>query len=149
MIFPYVRYEVDPTAAIPSGIIHRPLIPIRLIGRTGVVEVFGLLDTGADHVFVSASLAQVLGVDISGPAESALGAAGHEVETRSGSLEIQIAQGAESYRWLTAVGFLVGDDDPPITYLGRAGFLEYFHATFDGEAQTVELIPNAHLIGRV
>ena len=69
MIFSYVKYKIAPTKTIPSGEIHRPLIPIRIIGPKGEVEVFGLLDTGADNVFVSASLAEILGTDVNDEAE--------------------------------------------------------------------------------
>jgi len=72
MIFSYVRYQVELTPTIPSGEVYRPMVPIRLIGPNASVQVFGLLDTGADHVFVSASLARVLGIDVSDEAEQAL-----------------------------------------------------------------------------
>jgi hypothetical protein len=141
MIFSYVKYKIAPTKTIPSGEIHRPLIPIRIIGPKGEVEVFGLLDTGADNVFVSASLAEILGTDVNDEAEKAIGAAGHEIDVWPGSVEIEIAQ--DSHRWPVEAGFLVGDDDPPIAYLGHAGFLEHFRATFDTKNWLIELVPHA------
>jgi hypothetical protein len=83
-----------------------------------------------------------LGIDLTGESEGALGAGSHELNSWPGSVEIEIKQGRESYRWRTVVGFLAGHDDPPLAYLGQAGFLEHFNATFDTENWTVELIPH-------
>jgi predicted aspartyl protease len=80
MIFPYVRYEIEPTTTIPSGEIRRPLIPIRVIGPERSVPILGLLDTGADNVFVSVSLAKELGIKLHENAERALGAGSHELD---------------------------------------------------------------------
>ncbi|MEX0613519.1 MAG: hypothetical protein WD738_11140 [Pirellulales bacterium] len=96
MIFSYVRYRAQPTSTIPSGEIHRPMIPIRVIGPKATVQVFGLLDTGADNVCVSASLAEVLGVELSGDTEGALGAGSYAIEVWPGSVEIEVAQRDQS-----------------------------------------------------
>ncbi len=142
MIFSYVRYKVELTPTIPSGEVYRPMVPIRLIGPKSSVQVFGLLDTGADHVFVSMSLADTLGIDVGNESEQALGAGGHSIEVRTGSIEIEITQNGERLRWSVAVGFLAGDDYPPIAYLGHAGFLENFTAVFDTTEWSIELLPH-------
>ncbi len=142
MIFSYVRYNVEPTQTIPSGAIHRPMVPIRVIGPKASVRVLGLLDTGADNIFLSASLAEVLGVELGAESEGALGAAGHALETWPGSVAIEITYDSETYRWPVEVGFLSGDDDPPIAYLGHAGFLAHFNATFDTAQWLIELLPH-------
>jgi hypothetical protein len=141
MIYSYVRYLMEPTPTIPSGEVYRPRVPIRISGPKRSVQIFGLLDTGADHVFVSESLAEVLGVEISGESGSASDAGGHEIDVWPGSVEIEISQTSQTLRWRADVGFLAGDDDPPIAFLGHVGFLEYFKAIFDYGERTVELIP--------
>jgi hypothetical protein len=146
MIFPYIRYEIEPTPTIPAGVILRPEIRVRIIGPKGSVQISGLLDTGADNVFVSSSVATALGIEMRGDAERAWGAGSHELEVWPGSVTIEIAQNGESYRWPVEIGFLAGDDDPPIAYLGHAGFLEH-KACFDTERWLVELIPHAYLAG--
>jgi hypothetical protein len=139
MNFSYVRYEIEPTATIPSGEIYRPRIPVRIIGPKRSLQIFGLLDTGADHVFLSASLAELLGIEPSGHAETASGAGGHEIDVWPGFVEIEISQGGETIRWAAQVGFLAGDENPPVAFLGHAGFLEYFMAVFDYGEREVEL----------
>jgi hypothetical protein len=145
MIFSYVRHRVDKSSAIPSGEIARPEIPIRIIGPNGFVEVTGLLDTGADHVFVSVLLAELLGTAIDNePAEAAEGAGGHELNVWPGEVELEVSGDGQTHRWRTPVGFIEGRDEPAAAYLGHAGFLEYFKASFDYGERTVELIPKGN-----
>lgn len=145
MIFPYVSYDVEPSSAIPSGTIFRPEVLIRIIGPRRSFQVSGLLDTGADQVCVSASLARRLGIDLGGVAEKVFAAGGHESDVWPATLEIEIILDGDLYRWRAEIGFIAGDDDPPIAYLGHAGFLEFFRATFDGETRTIELLPGEKL----
>jgi hypothetical protein len=70
------------------------------------------------------------------------GAGGQEMKMWPGQVELEIVYEGQSYRWLVEAGFIKGEDYLAPAFLGHAGFLEHFRATFDGEAQTVELIPN-------
>jgi hypothetical protein len=138
MNFPYIRHRVDASSAIPTGEIARPEIPVRMIGPHGSVEVTALIDTGADHVFLSVLLAELLGV---------------EIDQSPGEVEIEVAESSEVYRWQTPVGFIETGDDLAAAYLGHVGFLEHFKATFDYAEQIVELaikagaIPHAASVG--
>lgn len=146
MIFPYIRHRIDISPAIPSGEVARPEVPIRIIGPNGNVEVTGLLDTGADHVFLSILLAELLGIEIDDePAEAAEGAGGHELKIWPGEVELEVGGDGHSYRWRAHVGFIESGDDPAAAYLGHAGFLEYFNANFDYRERTVELIPTGDI----
>jgi hypothetical protein len=92
MIFPYIRHRVDASSAIPQGEIARPEIPVRIISSQGSVEITGLLDTGADHVFLSVMLADLLGVNIDGElAELAEGAGGSELKIWPGEVELEVS----------------------------------------------------------
>jgi hypothetical protein len=142
MIFPYVHYRLDPTSIIPTSEVYRPEIRIKVFGPRRSLTISAIVDTGADHVFLSAPVATAIGADLTGDSESALAAGGHETDVWPGSVEIEIRQSNEFYRWPVTIAFLGGNDDPPIAYLGQAGFLEYFTANFGGERQTVELFPN-------
>jgi hypothetical protein len=63
-----------------------------------------------------------------------------------GEVEIEIADGSEVYRWRTPVGFIESGDDPAAAYLGHAGFLEHFSATFDYVAQRVDLLAKPSIV---
>jgi predicted aspartyl protease len=143
MIFSYVRHRVDPSSAIPSGEVARPEVPIRVIGPAGSVELSGLIDTGADHIFFPVLLADMLGIELTNVrGETAEGAGGHQLKLWPAEVEIEISGDGRTYRWRAHVGFIEGSDDSAAAYLGHAGFLEYFTATFDSSQLTVEL--NAH-----
>jgi hypothetical protein len=147
MIFPFVCYDIDPTPTIPSGIIRRPEIRVRIIGPNGSVQISGLLDTGADNVFISASVATALGIEMHGDVERAWGAGSHELEVWPARVEMEVAQDDQAWRWPVEVGFLVGDDDPPIAYLGQSGFLEHFTTVFDTDQWIVQLVPHQRFPG--
>jgi hypothetical protein len=145
MKFPYIRHEVERTHSTPNGEVYRPEIPIRIIGPGDSVLIAGLLDTGADHVFLSTSLAELLGIEVDhNQVESAEGAGGHELVVWPGTIEFELTDGRDVFLW-ARVGFLAGDDDPTAAYLGHLGFLEYFELIFDGNQRAVELIANDDL----
>lgn len=150
MIFSYVRHKVDESPAIPTGEIARPEIPVRIIGPKGAIEVSGLIDTGADHVFLPVLLAELLGIEIDfKSADAARGAGGFELMMWPGEIQLEIEADGQSYRWSLQVGFIESGDDPAATYLGHAGFLEHFKAIFDTRQGVVELIPHEHLASSV
>jgi predicted aspartyl protease len=127
MIFPYVRHFVDRSSAIPSGEIARPEIQVRIIGPAGTVEASGLIDTGADHVFLPVLLAEILGIEIqSERQEAAAGAGGHDLKIWPAEVELEITRNDESYRWLVQAGFVESSDDFAPAYLGHAGILGIF-----------------------
>ncbi len=65
MRFPSRPFEVPPTPGSPSGVIHRPVIPIWVGGAVGPRRpFFGLLDTGADDTKFPLSVATRLGVEV-------------------------------------------------------------------------------------
>lgn len=147
MIFPYVRHRVDVSSAIPTGEIARPEIPIQVLGPQGSIEIAGLIDTGADHVFLSIHLAELPGVEIDeSSAESAAGAGGNELKIWPGEVEIEISQAAETYRWRVSVAFIETGEDLAAAFLGHLGFLEHFAATFDYDEQTVELVSKSEVV---
>jgi hypothetical protein len=148
MIFPYVRHNVDPSQAIPSGEVARPEVPIRVIGPDGAVELSGLNDTGADHVFLPIVLAELLDLEVGAePADAAEGAGGHQLRVWSGEVEIEISGDAQAYRWRTQVGFIESGDDPAAAYFCLVGFLEHLKAIFHTKELLIELIPHEHLAG--
>jgi hypothetical protein len=115
-----------------------------MISSRGFIEAFGLIDAGADQVFVPVLVAEALGITLHvNQAEPAIGAGGHELKTWAGEIEIEIMDDHDHrQRWTVPVGFMETEDDFAPALLGHAGFLEYFTATFDGAQQTVELVPN-------
>ncbi|MGL4514767.1 MAG: hypothetical protein ACRCT8_16890 [Lacipirellulaceae bacterium] len=63
MKFPYAAYDVDATLAAPSReVACRPVVPIRVSNAGTALDLYGLVDTGADECFVSSDVAFELGL---------------------------------------------------------------------------------------
>jgi hypothetical protein len=122
---------------------------VRVSGPKGFKLRDALLDTGSDDTVFAESLATLLGVDLLRAEERmvALAARPKPVRCRYAPVELRITDGlAETYEWTAVVGFV----PVPLHYnlLGHAGFLMYFSADFDGEANAVTLTPKSSFPGR-
>jgi hypothetical protein len=128
----------------------RPVVPIRVSGRSGIRRLFALLDTGADETKLPMHLAASLGVEIN-PREPAhfLGVGGQQSKGFYGKgVVLELRQGKKSYRWaLPKVAFVYdmpeADDEENITItLGQVGFFRYFNVAFDNQRSRIEVRPN-------
>jgi predicted aspartyl protease len=141
--FPYRAYEVSSTPATPvsSGFIYRPVIPFALIGPAGVLDFYGLLDTGADETLITRRMAERLGLSaVDGPTY-VIESAGGEVKVAYAKVTIEVSERSEVFRWDATVG--VTDQDWTEALLGHSGFLAYFDVMFRGDACEIELSRNA------
>ena len=145
MIFDYTTYEVDASSTNPLGIVRRPEVLLRVSGGTSARLLLALVDTGADESVLPLSLAESIGVAIDDANTlQAAGVGGHLIDLLPGSVELEVTNGSESYKWRTVVGFARFEEpDDECAILGHVGALEYFTATFDGESHQLSLAPNA------
>jgi hypothetical protein len=149
-MFPFRPCDVEPSPAHPSNRIWRPIVPIRIVGRSGTQRLFGHLDTGADETKLPMEVASNLGIEID-PQQPARfqGLGGQQAKGFYGEdVCLELRQGQKSYRWLIAkIAFLY---DPPdaneeekITItLGHVGFFRYFNVAFDHQRSRVKIRPN-------
>jgi len=148
MKFPYQRYEVEPSPAFSSGVVHRPEVPIRLIGPTGDALFLAIVDTGADGTILPKSIGDAIGVRLD-EQESVLAAGfgGGHADVLPGRVELEVQQGGDRHRWAATVGFVdFSSPEDEHTILGHAGFLDYFFAAFDGERHELELVATGGLV---
>lgn len=144
MKFAYQRYEVEPTAALPEGVLYRPEIPIRVIGPTGDASFLALIDTGADETILPRSIGEAVGVTIDDSHQSDVaGIGGQLVSVSYGEVEFELrASSRKTYRWSAIVGFAAVEPEAASAILGHAGCLNYFRLRCDVEQCEVELKPN-------
>ena len=150
MTFDYINFEVDPSPTNPIGMFRRPELVLRLRGDRSDEYAMALVDTGADECVLPLSLADSLGVAVD-PSKSirAAGAGGQLIELLPGLVELEIADGSESYCWHAVVGFARFESpEHESTCLGHVGALEFFTATFDGGAHRLTLVPNVTFPGQ-
>ena len=145
MRFAYERYDIPKSPLDGSTKIYRPEIPIHLLGKTGELFSYGLVDTGADSVVISTTIAEHIGAQCDTTRRWPVhGFAGQTVEAMLGHLELEIVGPRESYCWRLPVAVVEYPDDSQeeIIALGQLGFLEHFDVRFFGDAHVLELKPN-------
>ena len=145
MILDYRRYVSG------SGIAHRPVGTVKIIGPRGVVRWDALVDTGSDITLLPSVIADDLGIDLAAAELSTIRGVGDQpVDVRDSGVELEITDGAQSFRWDAEVSFLVVDEgESHFALLGHQGGLSYFVATFDGVARTMELTPISDFPGLI
>src|SRR5438132_5220550 len=104
MSFPYQRYQVEPSATLPDGVLYRPELPIRIIGAAGDASFFALADTGADETLLPRSVAELIGAEIDDTqAWSVAGFGGHTVVAVLADVDLELASRKKVYRWRAKV----------------------------------------------
>src|SRR4051794_21151056 len=100
MRFPYQSYLVRGMGSTRYVRVHRPVIPVRVIGPNGDDSLLGLADTGADDNLLPADLIGPLGVVIA-PGDQAVivGIDGGTIVVRYGTLDLELP----GYRWSARV----------------------------------------------
>jgi hypothetical protein len=144
MRFRYWPYDVGISPSRPEGILYRPVVPVRIIGRSGSARLLALVDTGSDDTLFARSIGETIGARIDQePSWAIQGIGGHEIGAARGEIEIEISDGRSVLRWLQPVGFLsMPTSEDELAVLGHAGFLQYFRASFDSERHELTLRPN-------
>jgi hypothetical protein len=137
MKFKYIKI---PTRDPSRKWIRRPIIPITLSARIGVitqsVNIDALLDSGADKCLFNAEIGEALGLDVkSGATEYFGGVEGGRMETFIHQVKIQI-RGMDLLVEMP-VGFTYSRGVSAI--LGQDGFFDGFRITFERDRDIVEI----------
>jgi hypothetical protein len=147
MIFPYSLIVSSLAGSGDFVVLRRPEITITLVGPSGSASFVGLVDTGADNTIFPASAAAYLGITLQDETESSATVfGGQRVRLLLGEATLRLEADDEVIEWTTLLNFFeyeAPEDEAVI--LGHAGFLDFFTATFDGEAGVLTLIPNSGL----
>lgn len=151
--FPYQAEPLlgPPSPSLPPGAtVHwRPLLPVAIIGPTGLVRRFSraLLDPGADDTIFPLDTVVRLQLQL-------LADTGHRVRWRGqphplrfGPVDLELTDGHSIWRWSTVVGF----SPAPIAYpiLGTNGCLQFLDGRFLGADREVEIETNRSYSGTI
>ena len=143
MIFPYKPFKAISPVFPLGGRLVRPktLIMATLLGPTGTHIDDCLADSGADDTVFPESVAATPGIGLTNaPTATATGISLASAPIRYARVTLRIAAQAERREWQAWVGFTAARLRWPL--LGFAGFLQFFTATFDGEAERLEVKVN-------
>jgi hypothetical protein len=116
MKFPYLK---QPTLNPQRPWISRPLIPVRLFYKDKYLDIYALIDSGADVSLFHSSIAKKLGMDLkAGRKEKASGISGDPIDIYFHPIKLQILGFSDSIE--LEIGFT---DSPKVSaILGQAGF---------------------------
>src|SRR5215218_144805 len=106
MKYDYQEYIVRGTGTTRHELVHRPIIPVRVIGPTGDDTLLGLADTGADDTLLPDYLIGPLGVVIvPGHQAMIVGFDGGTTVVRYGTADLELPVPGGGYRFSARVGF--------------------------------------------
>jgi predicted aspartyl protease len=122
-----------------KGVDNRtPSIPITLNGRIKTkIQVYALIDSGADISVIPKALAEFLDLDLSGETNISYGIGG-EIKVKESKMNITINKNHEEYHYTIPVQIILTGEEPPII-LGRRGFFDKFVITIDERKQKIRL----------
>jgi hypothetical protein len=151
MRFPYQRYQVTTTPTLPTAVLYRPEVPLRVLGPGGDASVLALVDTGADHTLLPRTIGDAIGAVIDDTRRWPVGGiAGQEIELAPGDIDLELMGGGQTFQWQATVGFATfTEPEDEVIVLGHTGFLDFFRVLFDGHLRELEVLPAPNFPGTV
>ena len=118
--------------------IRTPTIPVTLKGRAETpIQVYALIDSGADISIIPKALAEVLNLNLSGKTKISHGIGG-EIKVKNSKMKVTVKKNHEEYTFDIPVQITLEKEEPPII-LGRAGFFNKFIITIDEDRKKIRL----------
>jgi hypothetical protein len=141
MKFPYCQYLTVPSPTVPSGVLYRPEIPLRIIGSAGALGSFAMVDAGSDDTLIPLSAARAIRAAIDANQTWKIeGIGGQAVTVMLGEVVLELTDGNQTFRWPAKVGLVdFADPKDEVVLVGHAGFLDYFRVIFDGHLRMLEI----------
>ena len=151
MKFPYRHYRTGPSPTVPSGVLHRPEVPLRIIGATGALSMWTLVDAGSDETLLPLSVGQMIGATMNAAQTWQVeGIGGQAVSVILGEVVLELTDGSQTYRWPAKIGLVdFANPQDEIALVGHAGCLDYFRMTFDGHLRSLEIEASPAFPGQV
>lgn len=136
MKFKYEAFPVKKTIIFPQKIKNcRPIIRITLQKAKKSVDIYALVDSGADYCVFPDEIGKAIGIDVeSGRKDTAIGVSNNLIEIYFHKITLII----DKYKFKVWVGFSKVLKMP---LLGRSGFFEEFKVKFDYRKNEVGITP--------
>jgi hypothetical protein len=149
--FPYqaeiLGGPAPPSLPVGTLVRYRPLVPIVIVGPTGLMRQFprAVVDPAADDTVFPLDTAARIGARLRPDSGHRVRWRGQLHPLRFGDVELILADAVSTWRWPAVVGF----SPAPLRYpiLGQAGTLQFFDVRFLGVQLRVELETNSSYPG--
>ncbi len=130
------RYTTITNPAYPNRPAwHRPMVDFKIFGPKDGLNLFGLLDSGADHTMVSSQVAKAIGIRLDHLEPQKIMGVGGITLGKLTEIDIEIQH---LKRIRVPVLFV---DDFPYILLGQAGVFDKHRIKFERDHLTFEVIP--------
>ena len=147
--FPYLPLSTrQPVPALGGAQVrYRPILSVRLFGPSGSRLFDGCLDCASDDTVFPQTLAQTLGIDLTGaPKGESRPVDGVAISYLYARIRLRISDGWEQCEWEAMVGF--ANLQLRWALLGHAGFLDHFDTALFGVRREAILTPNSSFSGQ-
>lgn len=133
------EYRKQPNFTDPNKPwISRPIIPVRLLHGSRHIDVYALVDSGADTALFHSSIAKELGLEVEkGRPQKFFGIAEVGIDVYFHTIELQIVGTQDSIR--IEAGFTHSKGVGAI--LGQSGFFDDHHIKFERDKERIEITP--------
>jgi hypothetical protein len=141
MKFSYQAYHGAPSPTVPTGIIYRPEVAVKIIGTSGWLPLWPVVDTGSDDTLLPLSAGRAVGAKLDKKQTwTVQGFGGQPTTVILGEVTLEMTAASQVFRWPAKVGF-VDFNDPvhEVAVLGHSGFLDYFRVICDGHLREIEV----------
>lgn len=136
MKFDYIKQASSIDPARPW--IPRPIIPIRLANKAMDIDLYALIDSGADASIFHADIAKDLLIDLeSGRKQELFGVSGHPIVVYFHKVKLQIIGSKDSIT--IEAGFTNSTSIPAL--LGQADFFKQYKISFERYKEQIEIKP--------
>lgn len=137
MKFKYQKRETIPSEAHPSLKCHaRPIIPIKLIYNSNEIDIYALIDSGADWCVFQGNVGQAIGINInSGKKQELVGLKQESLVAYFHNIILCVG----GWKSPCFVGFSSSLNRLPYGILGHDGFFSQYIVTLDYIKQRIEL----------
>jgi hypothetical protein len=136
MKFDYLkqRSSIDPARPL----ISRPIVPIRVKHKAVDIDVYALVDSGADASLFHADIAKDLLIDFeAGRRHELFGVSGHSIVAYFHEVSLQVIGSKESIK----VEIAFTDSTPFPALLGQIDFFEHHQIKFERYKERIEINP--------
>ncbi|MEK7181087.1 MAG: retropepsin-like aspartic protease [Patescibacteria group bacterium] len=119
--------------------VSRPFVPVRLFNGGKKIDIYALVDSGADASLFHSSLAKELGIDlVAGRKQTFFGiSSGPGIEVYIHPIRLQVVGASETFE--IEAGFTESQGVGAI--LGQSGFFDRYHIKFERDKERIEITP--------